>query len=103
MTKETLKLTALAGLILSAPALAFAGLTLGDVAGKTVAEIRSVMEAQGYEVLEIEFERNKIEVEYLVDGTEYEAEINPATGMVIALELEDDHDNNDDDHGDDDD
>ena len=102
MINDNVKLTGLAALIATVPLAAFAGLTLGDQAGTTDAEIRAMMEAQGYEVLEIEIEDDEIEVDYVLDGVEYEAEIDPATGAIIALELEDEDDEDEDDSEDDD-
>lgn len=103
MTKDNLKLTTLAVLIASVPALAVAGLSVGDQTGVSADEIRAALGAQGAEVLEIEIEDGAIEVEYLLDGVEYEAEINPANGTVLALEQEDEDDDEEDDNEDDED
>ena len=112
MTKDTFKLTTLGLLVASVPAFAFAELSLGTHAGLTEAEIRAALEEQGAQVLEIEIESDEIEVEYLLNGVEYEAELDPDTGDIIALEIEDDDDDDDgedddeyedDDHDDDDD
>lgn len=94
MTFDTFKMTSLTGLILTVPALAFAGVTLGDTLGTTQEDIRAHMSGLGYEVLEIEIEGDEIEVEYRFEGVEYEAELDPKSGQVIALEIEeaDDHD-----------
>lgn len=98
MTFTTLKLTTLTVLGLGLPAAAMA-LAVGDSVGTSEADIRAAFEAQGAQVLEIEIEDGEIEVEYLVDGVEYEAEIDPATGMIAELETEDEDD--DDEDGDD--
>ena len=39
---------------------------------------------------EIEAEDGEIEVEYMLDGQEYEVTIAPDTGMVLEVEIEDD-------------
>lgn len=103
MSFETFKLTALTAMIASVPVLAFAQLQLGDQVGTEEAVIRAWMEAQGVEVTEIEIEDGEIEVEYILDGAEYEAELDPATGAVIALEAEDDSGDDSEDEDDDDD
>ncbi len=97
MTFENLKLTALTAMIAAVPVLAFAQINLGDQIGTEEAVIRAWIEAQGAEVVEIELEDDEIEVEYRLNGTEYEAELDPATGAVIALEVEDDDDEDADD------
>lgn len=103
MTFETAKLTTLTGLILAAPALAYANLSLGETLGTTEAEIRAALEAKGYVVEEVELEDGEIEVAYRVDGIAYEAEIDPETGTIQELEAEAHDDDDDDDNGDDDD
>jgi hypothetical protein len=102
MTKDIVKLTTLTAAIVSVPLLAFAELSVGDQVGTDEAAIRAWFEAQGAEVIEIELEDSAIEVEYLLDGAEYEAELDAATGEVAALEAEgaDDDEEEDDDHAD---
>jgi hypothetical protein len=102
MTKDIVKLTTLTVAIVSVPLLAFAELSVGDQVGTDEAAIRAWFEAQGAEVIEIELEDSAIEVEYLLDGAEYEAELDAATGEVAALEAEgaDDDEEEDDDHAD---
>lgn len=104
MNKDMTKLTALAAALAAVPALAYAQLTLGDSIGTDEAMIRAALEAQGAEVIEIELEDGEIEVEYLLGGAEYEATLD-ATGVVTALETEEDDgaEDDDDDHDDDED
>ena len=85
--KTTLTAAALAALI---PVGAYANFAVGDKLGTDLDEIRAQFEAQGYDVTEIEVEGDEIEVEYVVDGTAYELEIDAATGTVLEIELEDD-------------
>ncbi|MGH1413824.1 MAG: PepSY domain-containing protein [Pelagimonas sp.] len=96
MTFETFKLAGLSAMIASVPVLAYAQLQLGDQVGTQEAVIRAWLEAQGAQVTETELDDGEIEVEYILDGAEYEAELDPATGAVIALELDDDDDGDDD-------
>jgi len=101
---DFIKLTSLAALIAAVPALAFAQLSIGDQLGAEAAEITAALEAQGAQVLEVEAEDGVIEVEYILEGVEYEAEIDPASGQVIAMEIEeaDEDDDDDDDDAEDD-
>lgn len=96
MTYDMTKLTVLAAAIAAVPALAFAQLSLGDTIGTEDSAIRAALEAQGAEVLEIELEDGVIEVEYLLEGTEYEATLDQ-NGVVAELERDDDKDDEDDD------
>lgn len=89
---ETLKLLTLTGLIATAPVLALADIGLGDTLGTNASEIRATLEAQGYEIEEIEFEDGEIEVELVKDGVETELVLSEADGVVKAIELEDDDD-----------
>lgn len=89
MTNDMTKLTILAAALAAVPALTFAQLSLGDSIGTDEATIRAALAAQGAEVIEIELEDGEIEVEYLLDGTEYEAKVN-ADGTVAALESDED-------------
>ncbi len=102
MTNDMFKLASLTALVAFVPALALAQLSLGDTVGTDMAEITSALEAQGAEVLEIENEDGVIEVEYVLEGTEYEAEIDSASGAVVAVELEEADDAEDDDDEDED-
>ncbi|CUH47405.1 PepSY domain-containing protein [Ruegeria atlantica] len=89
---ETLKLLTLTGLIATAPVLALANVGLGDKLGTSEADIRATLEAQGYQIEEIEFEDGEIEVELIKDGVETELVLSETDGMVTAIELEEDDD-----------
>ena len=80
----------LTALILSVPAMALAGVNIGDRIGTSDAEIRAQVEALGYQVQEIEFEDGEIEVEVLKDGVETELVLNQADGTVREIEQDDD-------------
>jgi len=87
---ENLKTLTLVTLLIGAPALAMANISVGDTVGTDEAEIRAVVEAQGYTVTEIEIEDGEIEVEVLLDGVETELVVDMTTGIVTEIELEDD-------------
>jgi len=87
---ENLKTLTLVGLLIGAPALAMANISVGDTVGTDEAEIRAAVEAQGYTVTEIEIEDGEIEVEVLLDGVETELVVDMTTGIVTEIELEDD-------------
>ncbi|NOD96834.1 hypothetical protein GS610_06390 [Ruegeria sp. HKCCD6228] len=89
---ETLKLLTLTGLIATAPVLALANVGLGDKLGTSEADIRAALEAQGYQIEEIEIEGGKIEVELIKDGVETELVLSDTDGVVTAIELEEDDD-----------
>ncbi|WP_170349794.1 MULTISPECIES: PepSY domain-containing protein [Ruegeria] len=89
---ETFKMLTLTGLIVTAPALALANVGLGDKLGTSEAEIRSTLEAQGYQIEEIEFEDGEIEVELSKDGVETELVLTETDGEVTAIEIEKDDD-----------
>lgn len=84
-----LKPAALTALILTVPALGFAGITTGDKLGVNEAEIRAQMEERGYTVLEIEFDDDEIEVEVLIDGVKTELELARTDGTVRKIEIDD--------------
>ncbi|WP_170549908.1 MULTISPECIES: PepSY domain-containing protein [Ruegeria] len=89
---ETFKMLTLTGLIVTAPALALANVGLGDKLGTSEAEIRATLEAQGYQIEEIEFEDGEIEVELSKDGVETELVLTETDGEVTAIEIEKDDD-----------
>ncbi|WP_170360740.1 PepSY domain-containing protein [Ruegeria arenilitoris] len=89
---ETFKMLTLTGLIVTAPALALANVGLGDKLGTSEAEIRATLEAQGYQIEEIEFEDGEIEVELSKDGVETELVLTETNGEVTAIEIEKDDD-----------
>lgn len=89
---ENFKLLTLAGLMATAPVLALANVGVGETLGTTEGEIRSVLEAQGYTIEEIEFEDGEIEVEFTKDGVETELVLDDESGVVTAIEIEQDDD-----------
>ena len=82
---------------LMVPVIAFAQINAGDTVGTSEDAIRTALEAQGYEVKEFELEDDEIEVEAVLDGTEYEIEVSVETGKVVEVELDDDADSESDD------
>ncbi|WP_298360797.1 PepSY domain-containing protein [uncultured Litoreibacter sp.] len=92
MTSKTLTLTTA---IVALPAAAFAQFNLGDTLPTAEADIRTMLEAQGYQIEEIELETDEIEVEATLDGVAYELTLAAATGEIIEIEL-DDEDGDDD-------
>lgn len=81
------KLALLAGLLV--PGVALAQINAGDTMGVTDAEILSTLEAEGYQVIEIEMEDGEIEVEAVRDGQMFEIEIAADTGLILEIELDD--------------
>ena len=100
MTRTTI--ITFAALIAAVPALSFADITSGQVVGLTDAEITQSLAAEGFEVLEIEREDDELEVEVMRDGQEFELELDPATGVLLAMEAEDEDDQDDEDDNEDD-
>ena len=68
MTFPIKKVAMLAPLVALAPAIAFAGISVGDTLGTEEAEIRQKLEAAGYTIEEVEREDGEIEVEASLDG-----------------------------------
>ena len=91
MTKTTLA-ALLASLAI--PATAFA-LTVGETMSTDMDELRTMFEAEGFTVLEIEMEDGEIEIEYEKDGMVFEADVDAETGMLTGIEIEDDEDDDD--------
>lgn len=85
-TKSVVAVTAA---LMMAPAVALAGISLGDSVGTTDADIRAAFEAAGYTVEDIEREDGEIEVEVLQNGAEFEFGIAPDTGAVVEMEKDD--------------
>ncbi|PSL19469.1 PepSY domain-containing protein [Shimia abyssi] len=96
--KDNVKALALSCLLI--PGAAFAQINVGDTVGSTETDILAALEAQGYTSMEIEFEDDEIEVEAMLDGQEYEIEISPETGDVLAINLEDEEEDDDEDEED---
>ena len=78
-----------AALTLSAAAAAFAVVSEGDYAGKTEDEITKSLEEQGYRVRKIETEDGYLEAYALLDGQRYEIYVDPKTGRVAKIKLDD--------------
>ena len=77
-----------AALTLSAAA-ALAAVSEGDYAGKTEDEITKSLEAQGYKVRKIETEDGYLEAYALLDGQRFEIYVDPETGKVAKIKLDD--------------
>lgn len=87
------KLLLLSGLLI--PGIAMAQINAGDTLSTTEDAIRAELESQGYVISEIEYEDDEIEVEATLNGQAYEIDINPETGAVLEVELEDDESDDD--------
>ncbi len=68
------------------------GVAVSSYLGKTEAEARSALEAKGFVITEIELEDGELEFEVKKDAKVYEIEIDPSTGNISEVELEDDND-----------
>ena len=101
MTKPLI-LGALAAAVIAAAGVAHAnnsdrqvnleGAAIGSYLGKTEAEARSALEARGFVITEIELEDGELEFEVKKDAKSYEIEVDPSSGNITEVELEDDHD-----------
>lgn len=70
----------------------------------SVAQVATMLEQQGYRILEIELERNRYDVEMIdANGMRVEAYLNPVTGAVLPYRDDDDDREYDDDRDDRDD
>ncbi len=78
--------------IFTAAGVAFGASLDGTYAGKSEAEITSLLKTQGYVVQEIEVEDDYLEAYAMKEGVLYEIEVDPHTGNVIEVEIEDDDD-----------
>lgn len=61
----------------------------GATLGKSADEVKSSLNAQGYEVRKIENEDGKIEAYALKDGKKFEIYVDPASGNVTEVKAED--------------
>ncbi|MEP3277769.1 MAG: PepSY domain-containing protein [Stappiaceae bacterium] len=84
-----IKTIAVALAFVTAPTLALAEISVGDSVGKTEVEIRSALTKQGYSVEEIEQEDGKFEAEVALNGEKFEIEIDPQSGDVLEVEIDD--------------
>lgn len=93
---------ALAAALLAASGVAYAagsddhvtleGAAVGTYLGKTEAEGRAALEAQGFVVTKVEVEDDELEFEVTKGGQAYEIEVDPGTGKISETEKEDDND-----------
>ena len=90
----TTKIIALTTGLALIPAIAFAELSEGDQLGTTQDEITAQLVSQGYEIKEIELEDDEFEVEVVMNGQEFEIEIDAKAGTISEIE-KDDADEND--------
>mgnify|MGYP003329810294 CR=1 FL=1 len=92
-TQKTLKsaLLASAAFAVVVPTMALAAIKVGDTLGTDEAAIINALEVAGYERIEGEFEDGILEAEGLdpVNAMEMEFEIDPETGLVSAVSVED--------------
>ena len=104
-TQKTQKsaLLASAAFAVVVPTMALAAINVGDTLGTDEAAIINALEVAGYERIEVEFEDGILEAEGWdpVNAMEMEFEIDPATGLVSAVSVEDEDDGADEDDEDD--
>ena len=106
-TQKTLKsaLLASAAFAVVVPTMALAAIKVGDTLGTDEAAIINALKVAGYERIEVEFEDGILEAEGWdpVNAMEMEFEVDPETGLVsaISVEDEDEADEADDDEADD--
>ena len=98
-TQNTLKsaLLASAAFAVVVPTMALAAIKVGDTLGTDEAAIINALEVAGYERIEVEFEDGILEAEGWdpVNAMEMEFEIDPATGLVSVVSVEDEDDEDD--------
>ena len=104
-TQKTLKSALLtsAAFAVVVPTMALAAIKVGDTLGTDEAAIINALEVAGYERIEFEFEDGIREAEGWdpVNAMEMEFEIDPATGLISAVGVEDKDDEADNDEADD--
>lgn len=92
-TQKTLKSALLtsAAFAVVVPTMALAAIKVGDTLGTDEAAIINALEVAGYERIEVEFEDGILEAEGWdpVNAMEMEFEIDPETGLVSAVSVED--------------
>ena len=105
-TQKTLKsaLLAYAAFAVIVPTMALAAIKVGDTLGTDEAAIINALEVAGYERIEVEFEDGILEAEGWdpVNAAEMEFEIDPDTGLVSAVSVDDEDEEGEDDDADDD-
>ena len=99
-TQKTLKsaLLASAAFAVIVPTMALAAIKVGDTLGTDEAAIINALEVAGYERIEVEFEDGILEAEGWdpVNAVEMEFEIDPDTGLVSAVSVDDEEGEDDD-------
>ena len=88
LTRAVLPATFVLALALPA-GLAAASATPGGYAGKSEVEITQYLEAEGYQVREIEREGCEFEAHAVKDGVAYEIEIDRESGKIEEIEHDD--------------
>ena len=83
-------LPATLAIAIAVPAGLAAAAAEGTYAGKTIVEIAQYLEAEGYQVREIEIEEDEIEARAVKDGKIYEIEVDDTTGKIKEIEEDDD-------------
>ena len=105
-TQKTLKsaLLASAAFAVIVPTMALAAIKVGDTLSTDEAAIINALEVAGYERIEVEFEDGILEAEGWdpVNAVEMEFEIDPDTGLVSAVSVDDEDEEGEDDDADDD-
>ncbi len=85
--KRTILLSSIG--IFTVAGVAFAHSLDGSYAGKSEAEITTLLQNQGYEVREIEKEDDLLEAYALKDGIRLEIYVDPKTGNIVKVEEDD--------------
>jgi hypothetical protein len=89
MTLRTLPTLAAAALLAAGPALADPMSLVGRSLGTTPEEMTAALQAEGYEVLEIDTDDDEFEIDVRWDGARYEIEVARDTGVVREVERDD--------------
>ena len=92
MLKTSAAIALAAGIAFPALAATDTNEWVGQLLGTSQAEIASVLEERGIEIVAFEIEDDEIEVNIVQDGQELELEIDPQSSLVTEAEIEDDDD-----------
>ncbi len=92
MLKTSAAIALAAGIAFPALAATDTNEWVGQLLGTSQAEIASVLEERGIEIVAFEIEDDEIEINIVQDGQELELEIDPTSGLVTEAEIEDDDD-----------
>ena len=79
-------LPTLALALATTPAFADPAALQGRSLGTTVAAVATALEAEGYEIVEVDTDDDEFEFDVLWDGTRYEIDIERASGTVKSVE-----------------